>query len=440
MNAVRFGKLVLIGLLTLIAAVALYRFTELRLDARPSGPIGPFLQSPAPDAITVRWRSEEPTAERVFFRPEGASEWQAEGDGAMGTDHRVRLSGLAPATRYQYRLGDSAASEPLASFRTSPAPGDPGPHRLWLLGDPGVNNPVAHAVRDQSLAWMESNPIEEGRPLPDLILTSGDNAYPSGRDRDFRDGFFATYAEQLPFVPLWPAHGNHDARRTAYERIFDLPTRGEAGGEPSGSEFYYSFDHGNAHFVVLDSEQHSLDPDGAMGRWLRQDLARTEADWIIVIVHRAPFSRGSNDADEASGSDWRQLDIRDRWMPILEQHGVDLIIAGHSHGYERSRMVGGFHTTADRFDDSFLMGDGNGSVDNPYRRPRRCDESCGTVYLVAGMSALPQTGPLDHPMMAHSEATGGAVILDIDGLELTGRYLRIDGSIGDHFSIVKSDP
>lgn len=424
--------------LVLIAIGVFARLTELYLDARPSGPIDPFLQRPAPDAVTVRWRSDAAEASTIRYRPEGQSDWIQVGTNAHRRDHSVRIADLQQSTRYHYRLGDAEARG--GHFRTPPAAGRRAPTRIWVLGDPGADTPVAQTVRDTALSWMKEHPLAGSRTEdPDLILTTGDNAYPSGRDRDFRDGIFRTYAEPLAGVPLWPAHGNHDARRSTYGKIFELPTAGESGGEPSRTELYYSFLHGAVHVIVLDSERRNLDPDSKMGRWLERDLAGTAADWRIVVVHRAPHSRGSNDSDAASGSDWRQRAMREDWMPILERHGVDLVLAGHSHGYERSRLVQGFFETSDRFDDRFLASGAAGTPDDPYRRPRECAEACGTIYLVAGMSALPKGGPLDHPMMAVAAADAGSVVFDIQGPRLTGRYLRADGTIGDTFVIEKTD-
>ncbi|MEN1728080.1 MAG: fibronectin type III domain-containing protein, partial [Pseudomonadota bacterium] len=235
-----------IGLLTLaliaIGSAVIHRSFVLHRDAQPSGAIGPFLQQPTPEAVTVRWRSDTPEPSQVAYRALDETEWTLAGSGEASQDHAVRLSGLRPNTRYDYRLSGPDSQDRQASFDTPPPVDDPGPHRIWILGDPGVNNPATHAVRDSSLTWMAANPHRDGdHAWPDFILTSGDNAYPSGRDRDYRDCIFTTYANVLPFIPIWPAHGNHDARRDAYRRIFDLPVDGESGGEASGSEFYWAF-------------------------------------------------------------------------------------------------------------------------------------------------------------------------------------------------------
>ena len=145
---------------------------------------------------------------------------------------------------------------------------------------------------------------------------------------------------------LWPVLGNHDAvssnsqlQSGPYFDLFTLPGAGEAGGSSSGTEAYYSFDYGNIHFVALDSQGSSRTPGGDQLLWLDLDLSETTQDWIIAFWHHPPYSKGAHDSDV----ELRQVEMRENALPILESRGVDLVLCGHSHNYERSFLIDGHY-------------------------------------------------------------------------------------------------
>src|SRR6185436_19334444 len=145
--------------------------------------------------------------------------------------------------------------------------------------------------------------------------------------------------------------GNHEGQVTTsgdpgpstgpYYDAFVLPAAGEAGGVPSGTEAYYSFDYGETHFISLNSTQVNRSSTGPMATWLEADLAATSAKWIIAFWHHPPYSRGTHNSDV----DIELIEMRENILPILEAGGVDLVLCGHSHAYERSYLVDGTYTT-----------------------------------------------------------------------------------------------
>lgn len=411
----RIRRSLIAGLGLLSAAAASIALT-LWLDSRPSGPIEPYLQRPAPDAMSILWRTADAEQTRLDWRPQGDSGWRSVRpaslhSGTPSLEHAVRLQGLSPATDYEYRVHGTGVGHASHRFRTPPNAAADVPIRAWVLGDPGRATAVTAATRSALEAWQADHP-RPGLPPVDLVLTTGDNAYPDGRDRDYREGFFAPWADWLAEAPVWPVIGNHDARRQAYGRIFDFPANGESGGLPSGSQRYFAFDEARIHFVVLDSETSDLSPDGPMARWLKADLAANRSDWTIALFHRPPYSHGrSHNSDHPEGSDWRMTAMREVFVPLLDDGGVDLVLSGHSHVYERMRP---------RPSDSGMLESGP-----------------GTTYLVVGNSSTAQASPLDHPLTAHAEAEPGALVLDIDAHRLVAHFLRADGTVGDEFTLHK---
>ena len=224
-----------------------------------------------------------------------------------------------------------------------------------------------------------------------------------------------------------------------YFSAFDMPTGGESGGVPSGSAAYYSLDIGSSHVVVLDSsEGRRLH----MQQWLKQDLeAVAEANvragantyngslkreptvvmgseddpaaksyphccppcslgglysfyprvlgvlqttqWLIAVVHAAPYSKGSEDSDLHPD----QTYVREVLVPALEAAGLDLLLSGHSHSYERSRLMRGHYGLSRTWDEGAMLVNGhNGSNGVAYRKHTGLRANSGFVAVVAGSS------------------------------------------------------
>ena len=133
-------------------------------------------------------------------------------------------------------------------------------------------------------------------------------------------------------------------------------------------------------------------------------------------------------------------------MPLLERYGVDLVLTGHSHSYERSYLIDGHYGLSDTFTDPMKKspGDGSAAGDGVYRKPATVGAPhAGAVYAVAGTAGKLFYGPLDHPAMAVSFRTLGSMVLDVNGNRLDAIFLdsirigdAIDG-IRDAFTILK---
>ena len=180
----------------------------------------------------------------------------------------------------------------------------------------------------------------------------GDNAYERGMDDEYQYAVFDMYPELLRGTVLWPTIGNHDTAQATtvpatlpYLQIFSLPAAAEAGGVASGTEKYYSFDYGNIHFVCLDSMTSDRSPGGPMATWLQNDLAATQQQWVVAFWHHPPYSKGSHNSD----TETQLVEMRQNFLPILEAGGVDLVLAGHSHSYERSYLIDGHYGTSATF-------------------------------------------------------------------------------------------
>jgi hypothetical protein len=406
----------------------------------------PYLQLATPDSIVVRWRTDVPTATTLRYGTSPADLSQVLTTPTPTTEHEVAVTSLTPGTRYYYSVGtpDSVLeSGPTHHFSTAPPHGSAESTRIWVIGDSGSNTFKSTEVTDAYLAFAGAN-------LADLWLMLGDNAYPEGTDAQYTWAVFDNYPQILRNTTLWPTPGNHDfsflnpessdavTETGPYYDSFTLPTLGEAGGAPSGTETYYSFDRANIHFASIDVYRSDLSVGGAMHSWLIADLAATTQEWIIVFLHFPPYSAGSRDSD----TDTHMRNVRMIFAPIFEDFGVDLVLTGHSHTYERSVLIDGHYGTKDTLTSAHLIdpGDGNPAGDGAYRKPAfGVTPHSGTVYVVNGVgeNAHADGGPLDHPVMAVSEEIEGSMVIDVHQNLLEAHFISRFGDVLDRFQIIK---
>jgi len=402
---------------------------------------GPYLQNATPTAISVRWRTAGPVVGRVSFGPADGPYAQAVDESVAGTEHEVQLTGLSPETAYAYSAhGTLEPPEPVSesrTFRTPPPAGASRPVRLWAIGDSGQNSLGGDQVRDAYHAWAASR-------HEDLWLLLGDNAYNAGTDAEYQAGLFDQYPLTLSRSPLWSTRGNHDLVYAGvdndYYDLFTLPVAGESGGLPSGTEAWYAFDWGPVHMVCLDSEGSSRAPDSPMLQWLRADLSATTQPWIIGFWHHPPHTKGSHNSDDPLDSGGRMRDMRENVLPILDSLGVDLVLCGHSHSYERSALLDGHYglsgtlTAAMKLDAGDGRPDGDGAYEKSAGTPLAHG---GAVYAVNGSACQVSGGTLNHPAMIASLNVLGSMVIDINGDRLDARFLDAAGAVRDSFAIEK---
>lgn len=330
-------------------------------------------------------------------------------------------------------------------FVTHPLIGKAQPTRIWVLGDPGTRKKGERDVRDAYYKWT-------GSRATDFWLMLGDNAYTAGKDSEYQGAIFQVFDAMLRKSVLWPTLGNHDAGSAnspiqfgVYYDIFTLPAQGQAGGVMSGSEAYYSFDYANIHVVCLDSADSDWGKTGLMLRWLKADLEANKQNWLIAYCHHPPYTKGSHNSDNDRDSEARMRRIREDVLPLLEAHGLDLMLCGHSHAYERSFPLDGFYGRSTNLNEQVHFkstkdgrADGTGIYVKPSRGPAPHE---GAIYIVAGSSGQTSGGGLQHPASVISLNVLGSLVLDIDGDRLDATFIDDKAEVRDYFTVVKGgDP
>jgi len=409
-------------------------------DGSASVTRGPYLQIGTPNSTIVRWRTNIATNSRVSIGTTQGSLTSNTDDTSQTTEHEIIVSNLSPATKYFYSVGSTtqalAGNDSNYFFVTAPVAGTTTPTRIWVLGDSGTANANAQAVRNAYLNFT-------GATYTNLWLMLGDNAYETGTDSEYQAAVFDMYPTVLRQSVLWPALGNHDTAQSSnppaslpYFAMFTLPAAAQAGGIASGTEKYYSFDYANIHFICLDSMTSDRSANGPMATWLRADLASTTRQWTIAFWHHPPYSKGSHDSD----TDPILAEMRQNILPILEDAGVDLVLAGHSHSYERSFLIDGHYGVSSTFTAAMKKDGGSGRIDGTGAYNKATlgpGPHEGAVYAVAGSSGQISGGLLNHPAMFISLNNLGSMVLDVNGDTLDAKFLRENGAIADYFRIVK---
>ncbi|SDE81593.1 Por secretion system C-terminal sorting domain-containing protein [Dyadobacter soli] len=453
-------------------------------------------------SVTIRWQTDLPNLGRIVYTPEPEFELLDNGapmveEPTATTEHIITLTGLKPDQQYRYYIGAWAPpafpvileKTPDHFFKTPPLPGTKKKVKMWVLGDFGYTPPFpATANRQDSVvdSWKDYMTVNKTGPM-DLWLWLGDNAYEQGKKDQYQEHIFnktkARYDFMFRQTPFYATPGNHDYfdgtvdsaslyrvranKNIHYYEVVNNFTNGEGGGEPSMTEAYYSFDYGNIHFISLDTygfeklgDDHTkiLAPNGLQSEWLKKDLARANANpdinWVIVFTHIPPFSGGSHNSD----TERDLIQIRNNLVPILDAYKVDLVLAGHSHGYERSRLMRDHFTTST----NFVMATHNPALGSNAQSTGRYDgsaNSCfyyknsaatkneGIIYVVNGAggrkgeptfaSNVKNPGLVSRIMTASALSSGGSMYIEVENKRLTAKFISAKKQLVDQFTIFK---
>jgi acid phosphatase type 7 len=280
----------------------------------------PYLQQvTATSALVVFTSAPESEVTIDVTRPDGTlvTSLPAQRDESVALEAAwqgyVRLDGLGPSSTYCYTLRGLTER---TGFRTAPAPESTDPVRFVAFGDSGTGSSGQYAVMEQIMT------------VPfDLVLHTGDVAYESGRLSQIERTFFGVYGALSRSFAITPVSGNHDYATEGAKPFRDVFMLPENGG-PGGNERWFSFDWGQVHFVGLDTERMGSE----QAAWLAEDLARSTKPWKIAYAHRPPFSSGHHGSSAA---------FRAYFHPILAKYGVQLVLNGHEHNYERIKPQDG---------------------------------------------------------------------------------------------------
>lgn len=367
---------------------------------------GPVVQNVGTTSAQFTWRTRQPADSIVEFGPTADLGLRIQ-DPTLTTNHVITVTGLAPDSPCFYRsaatAGANYVTSPICSFRTAKPQGA---FSFTVMADVGSGNANQHTMAAVARATN-----------PDLMLVAGDLVYPRFNEAlaDFR--FFSVYEPHMRSCPYYVVAGNHDYTYGVPAQFYDsfcMPTNSVSPVEHAAAgtfpEAYYSFDHGDGHFVglfvPLMDRYTSLKADSAQMRWLVADLAATTKPWKFLFLHHPLHSSNVHRHDDynLNGLD-DQAEVAALLLPVARQYGVQMIFSGHDHGYER-----------------FVPIDG--------------------VYLVVSAAAGGQLYALTEldPLSAYFSLGQNCVNVHVDGDTLEYRAVGLNGQVFDRMFIQRQAP
>jgi hypothetical protein len=310
--------------------------------------------------------------------------------------HSAQFTGLTPATMYAYRVGDGKHWSEWFQFRTA-ADSDQ-PFTFVYFGD------AQNAVRSLwSRVIREAN---QHAPRAAFMLHAGDLVNEDNSDAEWGE-WFGAGGWLNGMIPVVATPGNHeydDERGLSrhWQPQFAFPLNGPSGLEES----VYWFDYQGARIVSLNSNER-IDEQR---EWLTPVLTDPHRPkWTIVTFHHPIFSAGKDRDNER---------LRAAWRPVLEGHGVDLVLQGHDHTYARSG----------------LGGPTNANVPEGVRAHSR-----NTVYVVSVSG--PKMYPLQGRWKVSREASGVQLfqVIRVAPEQIRYEARLATGNLYDAFTLAKGD-
>ncbi|MGJ1430774.1 metallophosphoesterase [Sphingobacterium spiritivorum] len=242
-------------------------------------------------------------------------------EGGKDTYQHVTFRGLKPATTYVYRVGDGSTWSSWNQFRTAGAKED---FSFIYLGD---------AQNDLRSRWSRTiRKAFQQEPDARFIVHAGDLINRSNTDSEWREWYEGSgFIHQM--IPAVPTPGNHEYKRDSLGQLvldphwkvqFQLPKN----GPQHLQDAVYFLDYQDVRLISLNSQLIMLDSSAALEqeKWLEKVLANSSKKWNIVIMHHPVYSTAKNRDNTI---------LRERFKPVFEKYGVDLVLQGHDHTYAR---------------------------------------------------------------------------------------------------------
>ena len=366
--------------------------------------------------ITVMWETVEAADSVVEYGSDHSYGSTAQGvsnnpEWATGHIHQVELRELSPDREYHYRCGSQGHWSGDFTFRTAPVV--PEDFSFLVIGD--SRNPGYY---DDDLNGWEmvvqamDDELRENEGKYGFIHFLGDNIYDPNQQFVWEKwlDILSIVSRETVFME---SIGNHEYDYSSSEVVpnyfgqFAFP----------GNELWYSYDYSIAHIISLDTDS-DFSPDSPQYRWLVNDLERISKDeenkWIIVTFHRPPFTSGG------TGNE----DVREYLCPLFDRYGVDLVLSGHMHIYERFYPLD--HTGE-------IMDHNESDYDDP----------SVPIYIIDGCAGAPQYSSYPKDWTAYMEKEFGysRISISLQGT-LHFEHLQVKGGqrkVSDEFYITKRD-
>jgi predicted MPP superfamily phosphohydrolase len=341
------SRLILTGFLSL-ATITAFAFDFV---------VKPYLQFATPTTITILWETDEICRSIVRYGEPGFHQPSANLGHSIALNdsslmHEVVLKDLTPEADYFYQVisinaeGDSLISD-ISTFQTSLAEDKAIAFALFCDSQ---SNPETWG-RITTLAYQER---------PHFALLGGDLVGYGFSKNDWVNEFFAPSNQFMKHYPIYSVPGNHEHDAYLYYQYMANP-------DP---EYRYTFTYGNVRFFMIDTDR-DVSPGSEQYTWLEDQLAHSRAHWNIVMHHHPPYSSEENDFGDVNYEKSTEGDLETRQLvPLYEKYGVDLVVFGHIHAYERTWPIFKERVNQEKGVIYLNLGGSGGGLENAsYQRP-----------------------------------------------------------------------
>ena len=274
--------------------------------------------------------------------------------------YAAELEQLTSGTRYQYRI---AAGETATDWQELYAPAADESYKMLLFPD-SQSSDYADWKQLAHLAWARNTDAQLFACMGDLV----DN----GEDRLQWTEFFGGVKEMQRSIPMAPVMGNHETYNRdwkvrlpeAYLHYFDTPKN----GSKEFDRYYYSFDYGDVHYIVLCTQQKEIDAfkSGLVEEqlaWIRRDLKAHRKRWNVVLMHKDVLQYRINGRPERTeGIDEDNGRV---WMPVFDELAIDVVFTAHLHTYRNRGHLYHFAKTPDKKGPLYILTGVAGNVRYP---------------------------------------------------------------------------
>ena len=294
---------------------------------------------------TIMWQSQfsEDNAVVEYRRKDSEDIWAVPAGNEAFTDddtttyiHTAMLTDLTPGTTYEYRVGyDKKRSD-------------------WMPLQAAQGNTFKALIFPDSQssdysAWAATkDPAWQANPDAQFFINMGD-LVDNGQDHYQWNAWFDVVADMASQIPIAPVMGNHETYNrdwkvrmpVAYLHLFSLPALDKADYQNQ----FYSFDYGDVHFIVLNTQMTEMAPFQPQlladeMDWFRQDMSRTHKKWKVVLMHKDPLQYGFANRPEPREEGFSP-EGKD-WMPLFDEYGVDVVLSAHLHTYRDRGHIADF--------------------------------------------------------------------------------------------------
>ncbi len=343
---------------------------------------GPYLQNVTTNSIEILWETDIAAAGQLRYRTTGGA-WSSQAAvitySTPGNKYltKASLSGLGNNTSYDYQIsvdgGQNWQPTSPPAFRTAPATTAAGSFRFVAYGDSRAQE-NGSTIEHERIA----NRILADAPLPGLILNTGDLVDVGQCYENWAWEFFTPLSALSSKVTTYPAAGNHEyktgacnsAQRLWYNDLLSWPDSDPTPNRQS----WYAFTYGCTRIISLntyDAQSLNFSFGPAQKTWLANELASVDsrnAQWRLVFLHTPLYTT-------VVGNQWPSDALRDEVIALFKNTGVDLILAGHTHLYERFQDVNGLNYV--------VAGGGGASLNNcgsPLTNPFITYQTCRSAF------------------------------------------------------------